>query len=103
MSSPNHTYRKISIKINVCFEQLEEAECRTAVTALRAAIDTGAAASAQDVPNMMCQILQELVQDHNTVRLIRYKKSHCAMRNRQNTSVNLLQWLNTCSTNQYRL
>lgn len=84
----------------MCFEQLGEAECRTAVMALRAELDAGAAASAHDVPKMMCQILQQLVQDHNTVRLIRYKKSHSVMRHRQNTSVNLLQWLNTCSTNQ---
>jgi len=59
----------------VCFEQLGEAECKSAVIALRAALNAGAAASAHDVPKMMCQILQQLVQDQNTVRLIRYKKS----------------------------
>lgn len=56
----------------MCFEQLEESGCRTAVMALRAELKTCAAASALDVPKMMCQILQKLVQDHNTVRLIRY-------------------------------
>jgi hypothetical protein len=84
----------------MCFEQLEEAECRTAVIALKAELTTGAAASAQDVPKMMCQILQQLVQDRNTARLIRYKNSLSAMRHTQNTSVNLLQWSNTCSTDQ---
>jgi hypothetical protein len=62
--------------------------------ALRAALTASAPALAHDVPKMMCQILQQLVQDHNTVRLIRYKKSHSARRHKQNTSVNLLQWLN---------
>jgi hypothetical protein len=43
--------------------------------ALRAELKTGAAVSAYDVPTMMCQILQQLVQDHNTVTLIRYKNN----------------------------
>jgi len=65
----------------VCFEQLGEAECRTAVMALRAALTASAAASAHDVPKMMCQILQQLVQDHNTVRLI-----SAGMERRQSTA-----------------
>jgi hypothetical protein len=84
----------------MCFKQLEEAECRTAVMALKAELQTGAAASAQDVPKMMCQILQQLVQDRNTARLIRYKNSLSTTRHTENTSVNLLQWSNTCSTVQ---
>ena len=71
----------------MCFEQLGEAECRTAVMALRAELKTDAAASAHDVPKMMCQILQQLVQDHNTVRLIRYNSSHNGMQHRKNTTV----------------
>jgi hypothetical protein len=43
--------------------------------ALRAKLETDAAVSACDVPIMMCQILQQLVQDHNTLRLIRYKNN----------------------------
>jgi hypothetical protein len=71
----------------MCFEQLGEAECRTALMAFRAELTTGAAASAQDVPKMMCQILQQLIQDRNTVKLIRYKNSLSTMRHRQNTTV----------------
>jgi hypothetical protein len=43
--------------------------------ALRAELKTRDTVSAHDVPTMMCQILQQLVQDQNTVRLIRYKNN----------------------------
>jgi hypothetical protein len=56
----------------MCSAQLGEAECKTAVMALRTELGTHTVASAHDVPIMMCQILQQLVQDHNTANLIRY-------------------------------
>jgi hypothetical protein len=46
--------------------------------ALRAKLETDAAVPACDVPTLMCQILQQLVQDHNTANLFRYR-NHSTM------------------------
>ncbi|XP_033611209.1 uncharacterized protein LOC117283054 [Cryptotermes secundus] len=60
-------------KLEELTAKIGEAECKTAVMTLRTELERDATVPACDVPMMMCQILQQLVQDHNTANLFRYR------------------------------